>query len=270
MPIPLVDTHAHLDMEQFAEDRREVIARARDSAVNMIITVGTDLESSKKAVKLTEDNPGIYAAVGFHPHSAQGINEDDVTSLTELTSHRRVVALGEMGLDYYRNYSPREAQLEVLDWQLALVAKLGLPVIIHCRQAEDDLLPMLDHWASRLPVSNGKTRGVIHSFDSDISTARHYLDIGFVIALGAYIGYPAYRYLYDAIRFIPGNRLVVETDSPYRPPQIYRGQRNEPAYVTFAVARLAEIRGETAETVARETTENACDLFRIQPTGKPE
>lgn len=265
MPIPLVDTHAHLDMEPFIEDLSQVIARAGNSGVNTIISVGTDLESSKKAIELAEDNTGIYAAIGFHPHEAKGVSEDDVSRLVELSEHRKVVALGEMGLDFYRNYSPREEQLQVFDLQLSLASELGLPIIVHCRQAKDYVLTILREWALHRSKSGNKIPGLIHSFDSDASTLRQYLDIGFYIALGAYIGYPEYGYMQDVIRLIPGDRLVVETDSPLRPPQIYRGQRNEPAYITFTVAVLSEIRRETAEQIARQTTENAQKLFNIPP-----
>jgi TatD DNase family protein len=252
-------------MEPFAEDLPQVITRAGNSGVSTIISVGTDLESSKKAIELAQGNKGIYAAVGIHPHEAQGVSRDNVSCLVELSDHRKVVALGEMGLDFYRNYSPREEQLQVFDWQLALASELGLPIIVHCRQAKDDILPILREWSSHRSESANKIPGLIHSFDGDASTLGQYLDIGFYVALGAYIGYPEYRYMQEVTCLIPGDRLVVETDSPLRPPQIYRGQRNEPSYITFTVEALSQIRGETTEQIARQTTENALKLFNIPP-----
>ena len=259
----IIDTHAHLDMELFDADRAQVISRAQDEGVNTIITIGIGLESSNAAIKLAENNPGILAIIGFHPHQASQVKEEDIDRLATLSSHPRVVAIGEMGLDFYRNYSPREAQLRVLDWQLELAVRLDLPVVIHCRQGEEDMLPILHDWTSRHHKSGGTPRGVIHCFNNGIDTARQYLNMGFFIALGAYIGYPSSKYLHDVIRFVPNDRLLVETDCPFLPPQAYRGQRNEPAYITSTVDTIAGLRGETAETVAGETTRNARRLFAI-------
>lgn len=265
MALSIVDTHAHLDMKPFNKDRSEVIARALDSGVSTIITVGTDMESSQKAIKLAESHAGVLATVGFHPHEAGGVKREDMTKLAEIASHPRVVAIGEAGLDFYRNYSPREAQLAVLEWQLELAAKLTLPIIIHCRQAEKDMLPLLRDWASRHKGLGGQPRGVIHCFNGSSDTARQYLDMGFFLSLGAYIGYPSSLQMRDVIRDIPRDRLVVETDCPFLPPQIHRGQRNEPAYLPLTVDLLAEIRQVSPETVARETSQNAHRLFRIAP-----
>jgi TatD DNase family protein len=176
-----------------------------------------------------------------------------------------VVAIGEIGLDLYRNYSPRESQLQVLVWQLELAMRLELPVVIHCRQAEKDMLTLLRDWASSHNAPKGRPRGVVHCFSGDMDTAQQYLDMGFFISLGAYIGYPSSRHIYDVIRDIPQDRLVLETDSPFLPPQTHRGQRNEPSYLPFTVESLAEIREVSPETVARETTRNARRLFRIVP-----
>ena len=263
MTLSIVDTHAHLDMDSFSGDRPEVLARALDSGVGKIITVGIDLESSKKAIKLAEDNAGLFATVGFHPHDAIGVNEQDIAELGRIADHPRVVAAGEMGLDFYRNRSPRDAQLQVFQWQLELAVKLELPVIIHCRQAEDDMLTILHDWTSCHAAPEGRPRGVIHCFNGDTNTARQYLEMEFFIALGAYVSYPSSLPMYDAIRSIPEDRLVVETDCPFLPPQNLRGERNEPSYLPLTVASLAEIRKTTPETIAAKTTENAHRLFRL-------
>ena len=262
MKLSIVDTHAHLNAGAFDKDRTQVITKALDSGVTLIITVGANLESALKAVELAENHQEVLAAVGFHPNQAGAVKEEDIIELAKIANHPRVVAIGEMGLDFYRNRAPQEAQLRVLKWQLELVTKLDLPVIIHCRQAAKDMLTILRDWTSYLKEPQGQPRGVIHCFNGDIETARQYLDMGFFISLGAYIGYPTSGYLNDVIRYLPLDRLVVETDSPFLPPQSRRGKRNEPAYLPSTVELLAGIRGVSAETVARETTQNAHHLFR--------
>ena len=250
-------------MAPFNKDRIDVIARARDSGVSTIITVGIDLKSSRQAIKLAENHAEVVASVGFHPHNVSGVREVDIADLAQTANHRRVVAIGEVGLDFYRSYSPREAQLRVLKWQLELAVELGLPVIIHCRQAEKDMLPLLRDWTSYHKRLRKQPRGVIHCFGGDIDTAQQYLDMGFFVSFGAYIGYPTSINMHNVIRGIPQDRLMVETDSPFLPPQRHRGKRNEPVYLPLTVGLLAGIRRVSPETIARETTKNACHLFRL-------
>lgn len=257
----IIDTHAHLDMSAFAQDRGEVITRALNAGVSTIITVGTNLESSKEAIRLAEDYPQISAAVGFHPHDVTGMVRADIASLAEIAKHPGVVAIGETGLDFYRDHSPRETQIQVLRWQLDLAAELELPVIIHCRQAENDMLDLLREWVSLHWGRQGRGRGVIHCFSGDRDAARQYLEMDFYLSLGAYIGYPSSTGLHNIIREIPADRLLVETDCPFLPPQSHRGQRNEPAYLPLTVEALANIRGEPLEAVARATSQNAQRLF---------
>ena len=254
----VVDTHAHLDMDAFNNDRIEAIDRAVDEGVSKIVTVGVDLESSKKAIALSENRPEVLAAVGFHPHEVSNIKKEDIASIAKIAQHPRVVAIGELGLDFYRNYSPREAQLQVMKWQLELAVELSLPVIIHCRQAEEEMLKILRNWTKR---SKGQNRGVIHCFNSDSNTAQQYLDMNLYISFGAYIGYPNAVGMHNVIGSIPLDRLLVETDSPYLPPQSHRGKRNEPEYLPGTIGTLAEIRGASFEEIARETTQNAHRLF---------
>jgi TatD DNase family protein len=250
-------------MAPFDEDCADVIARARECGVVTTINVGIDLGSSRQAIRLAESHAQVLAAVGFHPHEAGGVAEADVARLAQLAGHPRVVAIGEVGLDFYRDYSPREEQLRVLKWQLELAAELELPVVIHCRQAEERMLPLLRDWTSCHQPLRGQPRGVIHCYNGDIDTARQYLDMGFFISLGAYIGYPASSSKHGMIRSLPQDRLVVETDSPFLPPQDRRGKRNEPAFLPLTVGLLAEIRGVPPEQIARETTANARRLFRL-------
>ena len=254
-------------MASFDKDRSEVIVRARDAGISMIVTVGIDLESSRRAVRLTEGYPELLATVGFHPHGAAGMRKADTANLAEMAGHPRVVAIGEIGLDFYRNRSPREAQLRALRWQLELASRVDLPVVIHSRQAEREILPLLHDWASSHIRPGGHPIGVIHCFNGDIGAAQRYLNMGFFISLGAYIGYPASLHARSVIRSIPQDRLVVETDSPFLPPQRLRGKRNEPSYLPLTVETLAEIRGVSPETVAQETTQNARHLFRLPEHG---
>lgn len=260
---PIVDTHAHLDVEQFDNDRDHVIDRALEAGVTTIISAATDIESSLKVVRLAEEMAVIRAAVGIHPGQAPGVTEEDISRLAEIAEGPGVVAIGEIGLDYYHDSSFREAQLQVLQWQMELSLKLELPVILHCRQAEQDLLPLLCRWLADNRFPGGKARGVIHCFSGDIATARSYLDLGFFVSLGAYIGYPSSRRLADLIHALPLDKLLLETDCPYLPPQNRRGQRNEPSYLPLTAGTLAEIRGVAVETIARVTTGNACRLFGL-------
>jgi len=257
-------------MEPFDKELPQVIARAVESGVNTIITVGTGLTSSQKAVQLAEDHPELLAAVGFHPHGADRVQEEDVARVAEIARHPRVVAIGEMGLDFYRNLSPRPAQLRVLSWQLELADKLKLPVIIHCREAKKDMLSLLGNWRAHHKGPGQYPIGVIHCFQGNSDTAQKYLDMGFFLSLGAYISYPASRQRYNVIRAIPEDRLLVETDSPFLPPQSHRGRRNEPAYLPLTVELLAEIRGVSPASIAKATTRNARRLFRFKETNETD
>jgi TatD DNase family protein len=261
----MIDTHAHLDMSDFDRDRAEVITRASDAGVGAIISVGTDLNSSRKAIEISERYHGIYAAVGIHPHYVTAITRADIETLGEIAGHGKVVAIGETGLDFYRNLSPKATQIQALKWQLDLSAILELPIIIHCRQAEDDMLNLLHSWLSEHPTRHGQCHGVIHCFNGSIHAAREYADMGFYLSLGAYIGYPSSRGMPNVIKGIPRERLLVETDCPFLPPQAYRGKRNEPAFLPFTVTALAEIIKEPIENVATLTAENAARLFRLPP-----
>jgi TatD DNase family protein len=258
---PLVDSHAHLYMTHFDEDRDEVIARALDLGVSTIVNVGIDLDSSIRAIELAGKHTGLVAAVGIHPHEAAGVGRADIARLAELARQTKVVAVGEIGLDFYRNRSPREAQLSAFAWQLELAAELKLPVIVHCRQADSEVLRLLRGWADAGNTPRG--RGVAHCFSGDLDAAGQYLDMGFFLSFGAYIGYPGRNHLHELIRSLPRDRLLLETDSPFLPPQSKRGQRNEPAYLVETARVLADITGASLQEAARQTSENACRLFNL-------
>ncbi len=261
MELYVVDTHAHLDMPEFNTDRAVVIERAAQTGVKTIVTIGIDLKSSQESVELAQGYPGVFAAVGIHPHEAEGATSDDIAQLEVLAKKPKVVALGEMGLDYYRNHSSREAQLKVFNWQLELSLKIALPIIIHCRQALPDVLEILGKWSVASQLTSPK--GIIHCFSGDLATVRAYIDMGFCLALGGYIGYPSSLSFKEVLRDVPLDRLVLETDCPFLPPQQYRGKRNEPAYILQTLRFLADLKGLPVEEVAHRTTANALAVFRI-------
>ena len=256
----IIDTHAHLDVDEFANDVDDVIARAVKAGVNRIITAGTSIASSEKAIALAEKYLPVFAAVGIHPQEIVGTQKTDIRQIAELAKHPKVVALGEMGLDFHRSIVHKDEQIQGLKWQLELASELKLPVIIHNRQATNEMIEILGDWVKQFPI---ECTGVIHCFQESIPVAKAFLEMGFYLSLGGYISYPS-SHLSTVINSIPKNRLLVETDCPYLPPQKYRGKRNEPAYSTLTVETLAGILGITAEQVAHLTTENATRLFRFK------
>lgn len=256
----LVDNHAHLDMPRFNADRDEVIGRAWMAGVTNIVSVGTDLASSRKATEIASQYPEVWAAVGIHPQEAKSITRGDIETLAELAHKPKVVTIGEIGLDFYRDYAPHEKQIEILKWQLGLATRLKLPVVVHCRQAEAELMPILSEWLNKNPTNNP---GVIHCFSGTLATAQAYLKTGFYLGLGAYISYPSSKALREVVKQLPVDRLLLETDCPFLPPQSQRGQRNEPAYVVETAKELARIKEVGLEEVAEKTAENASGLFNI-------
>jgi TatD DNase family protein len=262
LTIQLIDTHAHLDMTEFDRDRDEVISRALAAGVTKIITVGTDVTSSGRAISLAEKYPQIYAAVGVHPHDADRAESTFLAQLSELTKHPKVVAIGETGLDFYRNYSSKEAQFNALHGQLELAAELNLPIIIHARQAVREMIETLGDWVKRHKDTSGRPRGVIHCFSENEQIAHKYIDMGFYISFTGYVSYPQSRAPAVAKK-LPIDRIMVETDCPFLTPQKYRGKRNEPSYVALTAETLANALGMPLDKFAEQTTENAKRLFKI-------
>ncbi len=260
----LVDSHCHLDAPQFDADRQAVIARAAENGVAIIVDPGIDLPSSRAAVALAQQHENVYAAVGVHPHDAKTLDEETRRELRKLATSPKVVAIGEIGLDYYRDLSPREAQRAALVWQLELAAELELPVILHDRDAHDDVLAMLTDWHSALGDSHparAARPGVLHSFSGDETLARQLVALGFWIGISGPVTYRNAERLRGLVRAMPAEKLLVETDGPYLPPHPYRGKRNEPAYVRLVAQAVADARGAALERVAYLTSANARDLF---------
>ena len=267
----LVDTHAHLDFGKFDGDRQAVIQRAREAGVGAIVNVGADLASSQRAVKLAEAHEGIYAAVGMHPHDAKALDGAALAHLRELARHPKVVAVGEIGLDFYRDLSPRDMQRRAFRAQLAWAAKLGKPVVIHDRDAHDEILEMLEDWAGGLQGSPLAGRlGVLHTFSGDLGMAERAIELGFYISISGPVTYHNARHLPDVVRALPMERLLVETDCPFLTPHPHRGKRNEPAYVRLVAERVAVLKGLPLDRVAEATTANAQRLFGLANFGLGE
>lgn len=252
-----IDTHAHLEMREFREDREDVIARARGAGVDFIITIGTTVESSRDAVVLAERHDFVYAAVGIHPHETKDVLHPAYDVLRHFAKSRKVVAYGEIGLDYYYENSPKNVQQRKFRDMLREARELGLPVIIHDRDAHEDTLRIVkEEWDPSIG-------GVMHCFSGDAEFAKKMMELGFYISIAGPVTYPKSATLREAVRRIPIERILVETDAPYLAPQQFRGRRNEPAYVRHTAEAVADIKGLSLDDVARITSFNAMQLFGI-------
>lgn len=251
------DTHAHLNAEQYNKDLAEVIDRAQKEGVSNIVVVGFDRPTIEKAMKLTEEYDFIYACVGWHPVDAIDMTEEDLLWIEELTKHPKVVALGEMGLDYYWDKSPKEIQKEVFRRQIRLAKKVELPIVIHNRDATADIVEILKEEEAK------EVGGIMHCFSGSPETAKECTDMNFYISLGGPVTFKNAKKPKEVAEVIPLEKLLIETDCPYLAPHPYRGKRNEPGYVKLVAEQIAEIKGISTEEVARVTTENAKKIFGI-------
>jgi len=255
--LALFDTHAHLHFPDFDADRAETMARARQAGVTRMLTIGTEVPTSRAAIALAQAERDVWASVGVHPHDAAEADEAVLAEIERLAGESRVVAVGEIGLDFFRTLSPREAQERVFRHLIGVARRAHKPVIVHCRDAHPEVLAVLGEERA------DEVGGVMHCFSGDVAVARRCLDLGLLVSLAGPVTYPNARALPEVARFVPGDRLVVETDCPFLPPQGYRGKRNEPAYLALTAARVAELRGEPLEEFARRSSENACRLLGI-------
>ncbi len=253
----LVDSHAHLDDPRFDADRDAVIARAA-TRLDAIITVGADLETSRNAVALAHRYPGVYAAVGIHPHEAGQADDAALSELERLCGEDKVVAVGEIGLDFYRNLSPVEQQRQAFIKQLELARRVGKPVIIHDRDAHQEVLDIVSRRATGM-------RGVLHCFSGDRWLAHAALELGFYLSFAGPVTFNNARQLQAVASDVPLERILVETDCPYLAPHPLRGQRNEPAYVALVAEVIAQLKGVTPDRVAESTSANARELFGLPP-----
>jgi TatD DNase family protein len=255
--LSFIDTHCHMDMKEFDRDREEVIARSRAAGIDSLITIGSDLEGTLKGVALTEQHDSIYCSVGIHPHDAKDFTAETYRLLKDLTRHTKVVAIGETGLDYHYDHSPRDVQRRVFEQHLLLAGETGLPVVIHSREAHSDTLQIVSN--------SGITNGVFHCFSGDRAMAEQVMAMGFYISLAGPVTFKKAQGLHEVARMVPDDYLLLETDAPYLSPEPFRGKRNEPAYLVHTATRIAELRGISLQDISRITSLNAKQLFGIGP-----
>lgn len=253
----LVDTHCHLDFDRFDADRDEVVARAEAADVTRIVVPALDLENCRAVLALAERYPGVYATVGVHPNSTAAWEETWIEQLRQLATHDKVVAIGEIGLDYYWDKSPPKTQKHAFEAQLALASELDLPVIIHNREADEDVLSIL-----KTSVQSERERpGVLHSFSSTWEVAEAAIGMGYYLGFTGPVTYKNAGALRNVLAQTPMDRILVETDAPFLTPQAHRGQRNEPAYVVHVAEQVASVRDMSLDIVKAMTTENAACVF---------
>ena len=263
----LIDSHAHIDFPQFAEDRDAMLDRARAAGVNTILAIGTGPGPEKldAAIPYAEAHDWIYTSVGIHPHEAKEVTPTRLEALARLAQHPKVIAWGEIGLDYFYDHSPREVQKQVFREQMELAHAAKLPIIIHCREAWSDCLDVLEE--SWKPTGLG---GILHCFTSTIEDARRGLDMGFMVSFTGNLTYPKAQNIRDVAKDLPPENILIETDSPYLAPQSFRGKRNEPAYVAEVAKVLASVRNLGTEETAAMTAANFRRFFHLaQPSASP-
>lgn len=263
--LTLTDTHCHLDFDQFDNDRNQVIDRAEKRGLNRILVPGIDMASSRAAVALAEQYEIVYAAVGVHPNHGTAWSTDTHKFLIELAEHPKVVAIGEIGLDFYRDWTPNALQRKIFRKQLEIAAEVGLPVVIHNREADDTTIPMLVEWQKMLQNSGHELAlkpGVLHSYSGNIKLAEPVLNSGFFLGITGPVTFKNALDTQEVARNIPADRLLIETDGPFLTPHPYRGKRNEPSYVYYVAEKIAELRSVSPEQVSRFTSDNAKNLFK--------
>ena len=268
MPAQLVDTHCHLNFHRYAQDRNAVLRRAHAAGVTRVIAPAIDLATCAEVLRLAETHEGVFAAVGVHPNSAKDFDSADINKLRQFAAHPKVVAIGEIGLDYHWDRSPKSAQIRAFAQQLDLAGELELPVIIHSRDASQDVLEILAAWAAAAPASLSGRLGVLHSFSASRAIAERALELGFYLGFTGPLTFKRAADLREVAATVPLDRLLVETDAPFLAPAPKRGKRNEPAWVRYTNARLADLHGMSAEAMARQTTRNAEALFKLSHSDK--
>lgn len=262
----LIDTHCHLDFDSYDGLRDALVQEAAEAGVTRIINPGASVERSRAAVGLAARYPGVFAAVGVHPNNTADWSDAQLDALRALAAEPKIVAIGEIGLDYHWDDSPKETQWRAFEAQLALAAELELPVIIHNRDASDDVLDILAGWTQALPPSLQNRPGVLHSFSAPQTTAERGLSLGFYVGFTGPVTFKNADDLRRIAAQIPDDRILVETDGPFLTPHPYRGRRpNRPAYVRFIAERLAALRVVPDEVFAAQSTTNAERLFRLPP-----
>ncbi len=254
----LIDSHAHLDDRRFNDDRDMLIKNFKNNNIELVINIGADLKTSVASVELADKYDTIYAAVGVHPHSAKEVNTLVMENIRELTKNKKVVAIGEIGLDFHYDNSPRDVQRKWFIEQLKLAKELDLPVIIHTREASQETYDILKN------NQDGTVRGVMHSFSGSAEMASLYVDMGFYISIGGPVTFKNARVVREVAEAVPLDKLLIETDCPYLTPEPYRGKRNEPVYMKYTAEKIAQVRGISYDEVVKATNRNAKRLFNIK------
>ena len=281
-PPALFDTHAHLHDPWIGDDLPDVMARARKADVERIVTIGCSLEDSRNALAVAERYDNVWATLGVHPHDAKDWTDEIEAEFRRMAESDQVVAIGEIGLDFYRNLSPHADQYRAFEAQLTLADTLNLPVVIHSRDAHEETYRVLGQWTGSLSPPaprgelaphhdagmsrsdrGGQPRGVIHCFSGDANLAHRYHDLGFLISFAGPVTYPKNEALREAAASLPLEAIVIETDAPYLSPQPQRGKRNEPANVRYAAKQISDVRGESVDLIAGQSTVNAIRLFHL-------
>ena len=250
----LTDTHCHLYYEELFKDLGGVLDRAREQGVNRFICVGTNIQDSKKSLSITENHESIFASAGVHPHDAKDVSASFIDDIYKLMENDNMVAIGEIGLDYFRNISKPEIQKEIFVSQMKIAQNLNKPVIIHNRNSDEDMIKILSEFPD--------VRGIAHCFSSDIEMAKAFLDIGYYISFSGNLTFKN-SHLPEVAKDIPLDKILVETDSPYLSPEPYRGKSNEPGRTRFVVEKLADIFNISFEEIAKQTDNNSSEIFRI-------
>jgi TatD DNase family protein len=258
----LIDSHCHINFDAFDEDRPAVLARAKEAGVIAIVNPATNLADSRQIVALAEATPSLYAAVGFHPNDVADFTPEALVQLRRLAAHPKVVAMGEIGLDYYWDTAPRSDQQRVFEEQLALAKELDKPVIIHQREAAADTMAILRRWGA----GRDHPGLVLHSFSGDLAMAEEALELGFYIGITGPVTFKNVRDLPGIVTALPPERLLVETDAPFLSPHPFRGKRNEPARVRLVAERIAELKKMSLFALSRQLTGNTISLFRLPET----
>ncbi|MDO5017897.1 MAG: TatD family hydrolase [Lagierella massiliensis] len=256
----MIDSHAHLDDEKFNVDREEVIQKLQEKFVKYVINPSSDMESSKRVVELSKEYENIFAAVGVHPHEAEDFESKDLEKLRELAKNPKVVAIGEIGLDYFYDNSPREIQKEVFKKQLQLSVELKLPVIIHTREAMGDTFDILNEF-------KGKVSGVMHCYTGSIEMAKRFMELGFYISIAGPVTFKNATNVKDMAKQIPLDKLLIETDSPYLTPVPNRGKRNDPSNVLYVADMLANLKEISIDEIIENSRENTIKLFSLEGVG---
>lgn len=259
-----VDTHCHLNFNLFEPDLDQVLERAWENGIQRILMPGIDLDTSRQVISISERHPNLFAAVGIHPNDALSWDDRTLSELRAMSRHPRVLAIGEIGLDYYRNRAPRELQVQILQSQMELAAEIGKPIIIHSRDSIHNLWPILSSWQfilSQLGSPLAQSPGVLHSYDGDISTALKALEQGFMIGISGPVTFRNAITRQELVAALPLNGLLLETDAPFLTPHPMRGRRNEPAYIPLIAEKIAELHAQPISVVAEITTRNANRLL---------